>query len=364
MEHRETPRIGPGDRLLDASLEQPAGRFRLRPLIAARHTRQLDYVRLGLVLSAGLAVAIGVIYLGSWATRTTLDWLSAQAPYQIPFNQIHLVNLPPPWFLGGKDALLEGVRKSSGDAEQVSVLQVSPERLALSFKKYAWVEGVKVSYAPGQIDVELRYRQPVAWVQLSLADQIVIDEKGNILPAEDVDVSWPGTRIKVIGAGLKSPADRQPGVIWKFRDASGLERIDERIVAAARMASFLLQEPRNGDAQRSNAMRIIVINVNDFSSRGLFIYNADDIAILWGKAPGDELPGKPGAAEKWAMLRRWQETEKARFVADGDYWAFSSDGLRHVCPSRHTTRHQPTVKKLSEKPGDPPTQLAKPPGSG
>lgn len=362
MEHREPPRIGPGDRLFDASLEQPTGGFRLRPLFAARHKRQFDSVRVGVVLSAGLAGAVALVFLGSWAVRTTLDWLAVQAPYQIPFKQIHLVNPPPPWFLGGKDALLEGVRKSAGEPETISMLQVSPERLALSFKKYAWVEGVKVSYMPGQIDVVLRYRQPVAWVQLSSSDQIVIDEKGNILPTEDVNVS-PGTLIKVIGPGLTAPADRQPGVVWKVRDGSGLERNDERIVAAARMASFLLQEPQKSDAQRSNALRIRVINVADLSGRGLFIFNDEDIAVLWGKAPGDEPPGKPTAAEKWDMLRRWQETEKARFLAEGDFWAFSNDRLRHVCPPKHV-RHQPTKERPQQPPPIPTTELAKPPGSG
>jgi hypothetical protein len=364
MEHREPPRIGPGDRVFDASLEEPAGRFRLRPLIAGRHTRQFDSVRVGVVLLAGLAVAIALVFLGSWARRTTLDWLAVQAPYQIPFKQIHLVNPPPPWFLGGKDALLEGVRKSAGEPETISVLRVPPEQLATVFKKYAWVEGVKVAYPPGQIDVELRYHQPVAWVQLRSADQIVIDEKGNILPAEDVDVSQLRKLIMIIGADLAAPADRQPGVVWKARDSNGLEQIDERIVAAAKLASFLLEEPQKGDAQRSNALRILKINVTDSSSRGLFVYNADDTAILWGKAPGDESPGKPTAAEKWAMLRRWQETEKARFLADGDFWAFSNDRLRHVCPSRHPTRHQPFIKKLYEEPGDPSDLHAKPLGSG
>jgi hypothetical protein len=364
MEHREPPRIGPGDQRLDGSLEQPSGGFRRHPLIAARHPRQLDAMKLGIVLLSGLALAIALLFLGSWAMRSTRNWLAAQPPYQIPFKQIHLVNLPPPWFLGGKDALLEGVRKTAGESETISVLQVSPEQLAMSFKKYAWIEGVKVAYAPGRIDVELRFHQPVAWVQLSSADQLVIDEEGIILPAEDVDVPKVGSLIQVIGIGLTAPTDRQPGVVWKVREPGGLERIDERIRAAAKLAEFLSQEPQKGDAERSRGLRIRVINVSNFSAQGLFIFNADDIAILWGKAPGDEPPGKPTAAEKWAILRRWQETEKARFLAEGDFWAFSNDRLRHVCPPLHRTRHEPANESSLNNPHDSPARPPKLTGSG
>jgi hypothetical protein len=347
MEHREPPRIGPSHREFDASLEAPAGRFRLRPLIAAPHGRRLDSVKMGIVLLIGLTVTAALILLGSWATRVTLDWLADQAPYQLPFSRIHLVNEPPRWFRGGAQAVLEGVRKSSGEAETISLLQVPPERLAMSFKKYAWVEWVKVSYSPGAIDVELRYHRPVAWVQLQGAEQIVIDEKGNVLPAEDIDVSQLGRVIKITGAGLAAPSDRRPGVVWKVRDGNGFERVDERILAAAKSANYLLEEPQYGDAQRSDALRILEIIVTDFSSRGLFLLNAEGIEILWGQAPGDEPSGKPAAPEKWAMLRRWQETEKARYVAEGDFWAFSKDRLRHVCPPTHP-RHEPLKESPSK----------------
>jgi hypothetical protein len=132
-------------------------------------------------------------------------------------------------------------------------------------------------------------------------------------------------------------------VIWKVRDTNGLERIDERIVAAAAMASFLAQEPQRSEGQRANALRIVEINVSYFSGRGLFVFNDEGTWLLWGKTPGDEAPGKPNAAEKWAMLRRWYELEKARFLVDGDYWTFSNDRLRHACP-HPGARHEPLLK--------------------
>jgi hypothetical protein len=349
MDHREPPRLGPGDHLFDMSIEQPSKGSRLRPLIGARHHRQIDLMKVGVVLLSGLAAAIVLLILGSWAARSAHDWLAVQPPYQIPFKEIHLVNPPPPWFLGGNSALLDSVRKSTFEPEIISVLQVSSEQLANSFKKYPWIESAEVFYRPGQIDVDLRYHQPVAWVQLSAADQVVIDEKGNILPIGDINVPRLGPiKIKVRGTGLTPPSDRQPGVIWKIRDASGLERTDERIVAAARMASFLSQEPQKSDALRTNALRITEINVSYFSSRGLFLFNDEETALLWGEAPGDESPGKPSAAEKWAMVRRWYEKERARFLVEGDYWTFSNDRLSHVC-AHPGARHEPLLKP-HEKP--------------
>jgi hypothetical protein len=362
-EHREPPRIGHGDRLFDASLEQPSRGFRLRPMIAARNAPQLDSLKVGIVLLTGTAVVIAVLFVGSWAMHSTFDWLAIQAPYQIPFHQIHLVNEPPRWFRGGTRAFLEGVRKSAAEAETISVLRVLPEQLEMSFKKYAWVESVKVSYTYGGIDVSLRYHRPVAWVQVTPTEQIMIDEKANVLSVDDVNVLQLDKVFKVTGKGLSAPSDRRPGVVWKVRDESNLEQVDDRIRAAAKLANFLLQEPQQADAQRSSALRVDKIIVTDFRGRGLFVVTAENVVICWGQAPGDEPIGHSSAAEKWAILRRWEETEKSRSLIEGDYWAFSGDGLRHEGP-HSDPRRLPTTRKASENPREPPVPLTKPPASG
>jgi hypothetical protein len=323
------------------------------------NARQIDYRRAGLFLLAGLALVAGLIYLSAWAGRASVGWLAQQPPYQIPFDRIELVHEPPPWYLGagsqssrGSRAFLEGVRSSSREPDHVAMLVVVPDELTAAFKKYAWVKQVaRVEYAPGRIRVELRYRQPIAWVQLRGAQQQMLDDEGTILPTENIDVAALGRVLKITGdGGLAPPVATQYGEKWKSKtDAGGLQQVDERILAAAKLAGFLLEEPQAGDAERALALRIDEIIVTDFhknvpeaGTRGLFVQNAEGAAIWWGEAPGAEKPGRPSAKDKWAMLCQWANTTQARFLKDGDYWEFTRSGIVHTCP-HPGARHRPAT---------------------
>jgi hypothetical protein len=349
MEHREPPRVGPGDLPGDgATTQHAAGPFRLRRFDEAANRRKIDYVRLGLFIGAGLALATGAF----WARRASLDWLATQPQYQMPFNQIQLIDddgrpdEPPRWYRGGSQAFLENVRLDSHEPAAISVLEVTADRLAQIFKNYAWVEDVvRVVYRPGSIQAQLRYRQPVAWVQLRGEDQLMVDDEGTILPAKDIDVAALGRVIKIIG-DVAPPTDRRFGVKWKsLQDGSDVESIDERVLAAARLAAYLLRADQARDAERSAALRmswVIVSNFQDFLRRGLFTTNAEDVTICWGDAPGINRSESLNADEKWAMLRRWADTTEARFLVKGDYWALSNDGVHFVC-GHPGARHRPSL---------------------
>ena len=193
-----------------------------------------------------MALAAGLF----WARRASLGWLSNQPQYQIPFDQIQLVdaagrsNEPPRWYRGGSQAFLENVRIDSREPEAVPVLQVTAARLSQIFKNYAWVEDViRVEYSSGSIRVHLRYREPVAWVQLRGGDQIMVDDEGTILPAKDIDVAALGRVIKIFGdlkeGGLAPPSDPRFGVKWKSREDGGeLDKVDERILARRGLRVF------------------------------------------------------------------------------------------------------------------------------
>jgi hypothetical protein len=351
MEHREPPRIGPGDRPIDGATTQPVGgAFRLRRFDQAGKSRKVDYPRIGLLICAGLALSAGLF----WARRVSLDWLANQPQYQIPFDQIQLIDAagqpsePPQWYRGGAHAFLENVRIDSREPEAISVLQLPKDRLSQIFKNYAWVEDlIRVEYPPGSIRVQLRYRQPVAWVQLRGGDQIMVDDEGTILPAKDIDVAALGRVIKIFGdvkdGGLAPPSDHRFGVKWKSREHGGeLDKVDERILGAARLASFLVHGERARDAERLAALRMVWINVTLFSRGGLFVTNAEDTMIFWGDAPKAERPESVSADEKWTLLRRWAETTEARFLVAPDYWALSKDDVHFVC-LHPGARHRPSL---------------------
>jgi hypothetical protein len=219
MEHREAPRVGSDDRPFDGGPAPALGAFRLRRFDAEGNRRKVDFPRAGLLAVAGLALAGCTLYLADRARRAAFDWLADQPQYQIPFEQIELVVEPPRWYEGGSHAFLEGVRKTSREPEHIFILAVSRNDLKSAFKKYPWVDEVtRVTYPPGRVRVELRYRRPVAWVQLRAADQILIDEEGTVLPAADVDVAALGRVVKITGVAGTSPASATKyGERWKSK---------------------------------------------------------------------------------------------------------------------------------------------------
>jgi hypothetical protein len=345
MEHRELPRIAAGDRRFDGVTADPGGRFRLRAFDPATNRRRIDPARATLIVLTAGALTAALCYLGSRATSGAVGWLHRQSRYQVAFDEIHLAQEPPAWYRGGARGFLARVRSGSGNAEHISQLDVQPDRLASAFKLDPWVEEVvKVAYAPGRISVDLRYRQPVGWVKFEAKpadgarrpfEQRIIDGEGRVLPAEDVDLEALGALVRITGDKLAAPADSRPGVVWKSKSAGGeIDQVEERIVAAGRLAHFLTQEGNTRGTKASPALRIIEIIVpemSDFGKRGLFVLNAEGAEVRWGKAPGSEDPGEPSALAKRQMLATWEETTPTRTLADQDYWEFSRKGLRQVC---------------------------------
>jgi hypothetical protein len=364
MEHREPPRIAVGERRFEAAIQDSGARFPLRTLDPVRKGRQRELGRTGLLALAASAFLAAFIYLGIHAIWAAVAWLHHQSDYQLPFNQIQLVNEPPTWYRGGAQQFLAQVRQSAAETERISLLEQGPEGLAVAFRKYSWVLDVaKVTYQPGRILVDLRYRQPVAWVDLPRGQHQIVDGKGILLRSEDIDVERLGPVIKITGDGLLAPSDLRPGVIWKRKGKAGaMDEADGRILAASKLADFLRQEDRASDSTAARALRIPEIIVSDFQARGLFVMNAEGAEIWWEAAPGDERADEPSALEKWRMLLQWQQTTRARLLDEGDFWAFSRKGLYTVCPPSHNPSHQP--RAASEQTGGQPDSSKQPAGSG
>jgi hypothetical protein len=335
MEHRAPPRIVAGDDRFKGALQEGGGQIPLRPFPFARGQRHIHYRR-ALLLSVATLAAVALFYLGAQLFRAALNWLHHQPQYQLPFEQIELVPEPPPWFLGGKTVFLEGVRRLARETVSISMLESPWEQLRVDFQKYPWVREVE-RVSPGQksLSVRLRYRQPVAFVQSSRADQMLLDETGAILNIKDADVgpsSQLSNLVRISGQGLVLPSDFKFGVVWKSRAAGGdHDEPDRRILAASKLASFLRQPAQLADAERWPALRVMDINVTEFDPFGLFLKNFEDADIWWREPPGDELPGRPTAEQKWGMLQRWRDSTDHRRLPDGDYFAFDSLHVYQKC---------------------------------
>jgi hypothetical protein len=342
MEHREPPRIAAGDRRFDGAVEEPASSFRLRAFDPSSDRRRIDLLRAALMAAAALAIMALLFYLGSRATIAAVAWLHRQSQYQVAFDDIQLSQELPSWYRGGKRAFLHSVRDGSGQPASLSQLEIRPDRLAVAFKLDPWVEEVvKVSYAPGRILVDLRFREPVAWVKLDNGPQLV-DGDGRLLPTEDVEFDPAGPLLKITATDLTPPSDPRAGVVWKSKLKSGeVEQVDDRMIAAAGLARFLGQQGRSS-GKSSPALQMIEIIVTDFGGRGLFVVNASGTVFCWGKAPGAERPRELTAVEKWQSLLKWAESSPGNTLDNWDYWEFSPRGMSLVCthPNRPHRRQE------------------------
>jgi hypothetical protein len=345
MEHREPLRIGPGDRRPETAIDSPRdlGSARARPLALVGVARHVAPRRLALLLSAGVATLLALGYLASLATVAAVGWLHRQPFYQLPIDQIRLEPGPPLWYRGGRDAFLEGIRRSGHQTKPIGRLDLTPDKLAAIFKNCPWIEEVRVTYPPDGITVHLRYREPVAYVQIFQGEQLLVDSQGTILPPGDVDETKldPARLTRITAQHLESPADPTPGVTWKSKTAeTDSPRPDQRILAAAKLAAFLRDQTQRQSRPDLLALRVGEIIVTDFENRGLFLLNDEGQIIWWRSAPGEERPGEPTAVEKWKILRKWGESSKRRLLPERDYWRFSQTELYAACPhdGRHLTK--------------------------
>ena len=148
----------------------------------------------------------------------------------------------------------------------------------------------RVTFGPGRIAVDLKFREPVAWVKVEGGQQIV-DGQGRLLPSEDVDVQLVGALIQITGVELTRPADSRAGVVWKSKSAGEeVARPDERIISAARLARFLREHVGSDQGAASKTLRMVEIIVTVFAERGLFVFNSEKTIFGWGSAPTAKHP--------------------------------------------------------------------------
>ena len=278
--------------------------------------------------------------------HTAVSWLHHQPQYLVPFGEIQLLIQPPPCYRGGSAAFLERVA-GRGEPEQISLLEEPPERLARAFRLDPWVEKVvRVAYGPGRISVALEYREPAAWVKLPAGQQQVIDGQGRILPADDLEIEPLGRMIKITGVELAAPADPRPGLLWKAKDPKGgMDEVDARVVAAARLAAFLKAPGREREAEAAPALRIIEIivsNMSDFSRRGLFVMNAEGAEKSAGGRPRarraqvNRRPGKSGGCSK-----RGASSDRLSIARAGGLLAVFQKRSRQKMPASPVAAHAP-----------------------
>lgn len=172
----------------------------------------------------------------------------------------------------------------------------SAAQIAHAFETNPWVAKVDhvQKLAAGRVDVQLRYRQPVAMVEVISKHPEVkgkaffaVDGLGYLLPRADFAAAETNKYVHI-----KIPD------VYPVSDA-GTPFGDVRVEAAARLAALI------GDRYRELGVRAITAEQRaqiPGEQVPLKLTMADGRELLWGSAPGEELPGEMTAAGKMELL--------------------------------------------------------------
>lgn len=133
---------------------------------------------------------------------------------------------PQPQWLTSEDLLKQVTRDASLEQRQNLLDKKLVERIGLAFAAHPWVEEVVrvEKFYPARIEVQLKYRQPVAAVVVG-RERLPIDAYGVVLPAENFPPAELHKFPKVTGV-LTQPA-QAAGVAWSDNAVLGAAIIAE-----------------------------------------------------------------------------------------------------------------------------------------
>jgi len=289
---------------------------------------------LGPVVSISPNLLLSVILLLVCAAGGVIGWKKwgqpalAQRATALGVSQIH-VSAQPTWIKA--DVRAEAFR--DGSLGELSTLDHDlAYKVYRAFELHSWVAKVnRVNKgAQGQVDVDLRYRRPVAWVEIPRSmspkkeDGILpIDAEAVLLPPADFqEEAIPMLRITIEGLIPWNPV----GTPWP----------DPRVAGAAQLAALV-----EGNWQQMQLHRIAILpSPSESRSAGPTIFELitrTGHRFIWGSAPGQEMVGEASTTQKIQLLR--QLATEISAAAPTQTWQIDlRDGDRALAGARTATR--------------------------
>ena len=262
-----------------------------------------------LLLRPGVLVVIG---LGVAATIVvplvieTSPRVTARSEDRFSRKHIELSPAPPRWVppeltdqvAGGKD----------WPADVTSILDDRlVGRIARAYSAHPWIAKViRVERRiPARLVVELRYRQPVARVELG-DERVPVDIEAVRLPA--VDVATAGITPLPLIREVSTPVPVRPGLTWD----------DESLKAAVCLAAAL-----EADWETLGLEAIVVETrvVGRLQEEEVFLrmVTHGGSRIVWGRSPETQHPGELTVAQKLGRLRQFLSHFESLDPPDGPY---------------------------------------------
>lgn len=245
-------------------------------------------------------VVIGALFLASLTIGMFLIWqqygqrVIGQSDFVLSAEGIN-ISPPPKWIR--TDLASEAM--VSGNLNNLNMRQPDVTvRVAQAFAMQSWVKRVvRVSKSyPGQVQVEIEYRRPVAMVEVT--DGLSpIDSEGVLLPSNDF--------LNEMRTGPSELAQALPR-IWAHDTGPvgplGTQWGDPRIHNAAKLATTLLPVWK-----QLGLYQIVALGGSDpqaLESPRFILRTTNDTRVEWGTTPGKEHGDEPTPAMK---IKRLQE---------------------------------------------------------
>jgi hypothetical protein len=216
-----------------------------------------------------LLAAAGLIAAVIWLGRLARDVARKR---EAPFTFARIECAPPPGMT--REDFLQEAQYLAELPDRLELNDETAERVRQALAAHPWVERVReVRVTPGGVSADVEYRAAVLWVDLFAR---AADRHGVLLP-----VSAKREGLVVLMSPVRPPSGRA-GQPWGNPD----------VEAAAKVAGLLFERDKLGMLERFTAE----------ASGGEVTFRRDKQRIVWGRAPGQEKPGEPGAEAKTARL--------------------------------------------------------------
>jgi hypothetical protein len=216
--------------------------------------------------------------------------LSGRSEYRLNADRIQ-INSPPHWI--PHDLVAQALQQANLPEELSLLDEALVADVAEAFRLSPWVEevvSVRKSF-PARVEVVLRYRQPVAMVEVKQG-KYPIDGEGVLLPPQDFSVAEASGYPTI--SGVVSTPQGPAGTLWG----------DEVVEDAARLAADL-----GGSWKKLRLTAIVCPRTTESHARidaGVFVLTADGGSrIIWGHAPGTDHPGELSTAQKIGRLENY-----------------------------------------------------------
>jgi len=240
---------------------------------------------------AGLCIAV---FCGLWyaAWRRVGEDVLLGEEYRLTQQDLEITP-PPAWI--HRDVPAEVFRDASLNSPLSIMDDDLVRRIAEAFSLHPWVAEVRrvSKHYPARVEVELVYRRPVLMVQVP----------GGLLPVDEVGVLLPSDDFSPLEAVRDYP--RLVGVDTVPVGPVGMRWGDARVLEGAEIADTFGPAWHELNLDRIVPSALVEMGHSDEYSYELVTKGGT--RILWGRAPGAEIPGEPQAADKVARLVEYQQ---------------------------------------------------------